>query len=121
MTTLTIGEERAMSLGVKVKRLRVAVFAVSAVLVACSVSFIGTVSFVGLVAPHLAKLILGEDQRYLLPGSLLAGAALMLASSVAAKLLSEGAVLPVGIVTSLVGVPFLLVLLVRSTHLAQRA
>lgn len=121
MTTLTIGEERAMSLGVKVKRLRVAVFAVSAVLVACSVSFIGTVNFVGLVAPHLAKLILGEDQRYLLPGSLLAGAALMLASSVAAKLLSEGAVLPVGIVTSLVGVPFLLVLLVRSTHLAQRA
>ena len=89
-------------------------FAVSALLVACSVSFIGTIGFVGLVAPHLAKLTLGEDQRYLLPGSVLTGGMLMLASSVAAKLLSSGAVLPVGIVTSLIGVPFLLVLLIRS-------
>lgn len=116
LTTLTIGEERALSLGVPVRRLRVVAFGISALLIACSVSFIGTVSFVGLVAPHLAKLTLGEDQRYLLPGSLLTGAMLMLASSVAAKLLSAGAVLPVGIVTSLVGVPFLLVLLLRSTH-----
>ena len=116
LTTLTIGEERALSLGVPVRRLRVVAFGISALLIACSVSFIGTVSFVGLVAPHLAKLTLGEDQRYLLPGSLLTGAMLMLASSVAAKLLSAGAVLPVGIVTSLVGVPFLLVLLLRSTQ-----
>lgn len=116
LTALTIGEERALSLGVPVRQLRVATFSISAVLVACSVSFIGTVSFVGLVAPHLAKLTLGEDQRYLLPGSILSGAMLMLASSVAAKLLSAGAVLPVGIVTSLVGVPFLLVLLVKNSH-----
>ncbi len=116
LTTLTIGEERALSLGVPVRHLRVVAFGISALLIACSVSFIGTVSFVGLVAPHLAKLTLGEDQRYLLPGSLLTGAMLMLASSVAAKLLSAGAVLPVGIVTSLVGVPFLLVLLLRSTQ-----
>mgnify|MGYP001098587122 CR=1 FL=1 len=116
LTTLTIGEERALSLGVPVRRLRVVAFGISALLIACSVCFIGTVSFVGLVAPHLAKLTLGEDQRYLLPGSLLTGAMLMLASSVAAKLLSAGAVLPVGIVTSLVGVPFLLVLLLRSTQ-----
>lgn len=116
LTTLTIGEERALSLGVPVRRLRVVAFGISALLIACSVSFIGTVSFVGLVAPHLAKLTLGEDQRYLLPGSLLTGAMLMLASSVAAKLLSAGAVLPVGIVTSFVGVPFLLVLLLRNTQ-----
>ena len=116
LTTLTIGEERALSLGVPVRRLRVVAFGISALLIACSVCFIGTVSFVGLVAPHLAKLTLGEDQRYLLPGSLLTGAMLMLASSVVAKLLSAGAVLPVGIVTSLVGVPFLLVLLLRSTQ-----
>ena len=114
LTALTIGEERARSLGVPVNRLRVVTFAVSALLVACSVSFIGTIGFVGLVAPHLAKLTLGEDQRYLLPGSVLTGGMLMLASSVAAKLLSSGAVLPVGIVTSLIGVPFLLVLLIRS-------
>ena len=117
LTALTIGEERAQSLGVAVRSLRIFAFSVSAVLIACAVSFIGTVSFVGLVAPHLAKLTLGEDQRYLLPGSLLAGGMLMLASSVAAKLLSSGAVLPVGIVTSLVGVPFLLVLLLKSSRM----
>lgn len=120
LTALSLGEERALSLGVPVKALRIAAFSVSALLVACAVSFIGTISFVGLVAPHLAKLTLGDDQRYLLPGSILAGAMLMLASSVAAKLLSAGAVLPVGIVTSLVGVPFLLALLLKSSRLNGR-
>ncbi len=116
LTALTIGEERARSLGVRVRELRICAFGLSALLIACSVSFIGTISFVGLVAPHLAKLTLGEDQRYLLPGSLLSGGILMLASSITAKLLSAGAVLPVGIITSLVGVPFLLVLLIKSSR-----
>ena len=113
MTALTIGEERAKSLGVPVARLRVQVFFVSALVIACAVGFIGTVSFVGLVAPHCAKLLLGEDQRFVLPASVLTGGALMLASSVAAKALSTGAMLPVGIVTSIVGVPFLIALLLR--------
>ena len=113
LTALTVGEERARSLGVPVARLRVEVFAASALLVA-AVGFIGTIGFVGLVAPHCAKLVLGEDQRFLLPGSILTGGALMLASSITAKLLSTGAMLPVGIITSLVGVPFLLFLLLRT-------
>lgn len=115
MTALTIGEERARSLGVPVTRLRVEAFLLSALLIAGAVSFIGTIGFVGLVAPHFAKLTLGDDQRFLIPGTILAGGLLMTASSVAAKLLSAGAVLPVGIVTSLVGVPFLFVLLLRET------
>ncbi len=115
MTVLTIGEERALSLGVNVRRLRIEAFVALSILVACAVGFIGTVSFVGLVAPHLAKMVLGEDQRYLLPGSILTGASLMLASSVAAKLLSGSSVLPVGIITSIIGVPFLLALLLRQT------
>ena len=116
ITALTLGEERALSLGVNVKRLRIETFFLSSVLIACAVSFIGTISFVGLVAPHLAKLVLGEDQRFLLPGSLLTGALLMTVSSVIAKLLSTGAIMPVGIVTSLIGVPFLLVLLIRHSR-----
>ena len=115
MTALTIGEERARSLGVAVTRLRVEAFLLSALLIAGAVSFIGTIGFVGLVAPHFAKLTLGDDQRFLIPGTILAGGLLMTASSVAAKLLSTGAVLPVGIVTSLVGVPFLFLLLLRET------
>ena len=113
ITALTLGEERAMSLGIAVKRLRIETFFLSALLIAGAVAFIGTVSFVGLVAPHIAKLLLGEDQRFLLPGTLLAGALLMVLSSLFAKLISAGAIIPVGIITSLVGVPFLLVLLIR--------
>ena len=115
ITAMTLGEERALSLGVPVKRLRIEAFFVSAVLIAGAVAFIGTIGFIGLVAPHLAKLLLGEDQRFLLPGTVLAGALLMTVSSVLAKCLSMGAILPVGIVTSLIGVPFLLILLLRQT------
>ena len=113
ITALTLGEERALSLGIPVKHLRVETFFLSALLIAGAVAFIGTVSFVGLVAPHIAKMLLGEDQRFLLPGTLLSGALLMVLSSLFAKLISAGAIIPVGIITSLVGVPFLLVLLVR--------
>ena len=119
LTALTLGEERALSLGVPVKRLRIEAFFLSALLIAGAVAFIGTIGFVGLVAPHLAKLLLGEDQRFLLPGTLLSGALLMTASSVVAKCLSIGAILPVGIVTSLIGVPFLLILLIRQTSGAR--
>lgn len=114
LTALTLGEERARSLGVAVSRIRVEVFFLSSLMIAAAVGFIGTVSFVGLVAPHCAKLLIGEDQRFLLPATLLTGGVLMLASSFVAKLLSSGSMLPVGIITSLVGVPFLLVLLLRS-------
>lgn len=115
MTALTLGEERALSLGVPVKRLRVKAFFLSSVLIAGAVAFIGTIGFIGLVAPHLAKLLLGEDQRFLMPGTILSGALLMTMSSVLAKWLSVGAILPVGIVTSLIGVPFLLLLLIRQS------
>ena len=114
LTTLSVGEERAKSLGVPVAKLRILVFAVSSILVAAAVSFIGTIAFVGLVAPHCAKLLLGDDQRWLIPGSILAGGFIMLLSSLIAKWLSAGAMLPIGIVTSIAGVPFLLVLLLKS-------
>ena len=114
LTTLSVGEERAKSLGVPVARLRILVFAVSSLLVAAAVSFIGTIAFVGLVAPHCAKLLLGDDQRWLIPGSILSGGFIMLLSSLIAKWLSAGAMLPIGIVTSIAGVPFLLALLLKS-------
>ena len=113
LTILSLGEERAKSLGVPVTRLRFTVFLTSALLVAASVSFIGTISFIGLVAPHCARLLLGDDQRHLIAGSALSGGFLMLLSSLVAKLLSTGSLLPVGIVTAIAGVPFLLFLLLR--------
>lgn len=113
LTALSAGEENAESLGVNVKKLRVSVFFISSMLIAGSVAFIGTVGFVGLIAPHGARLLSGDDQRYLLPLSVLLGAMLMLLSSIVSKLLTVGAVLPVGIVTSLIGVPFLFLLMMR--------
>lgn len=118
LTALSAGEDRAESLGIKVSSLRLFIFAVSSLLIASSVGFIGTVAFVGLIAPHCAKILLGEDHRLLLIGSSLTGCSLMLAASTVAKLLSEGAALPVGIVTSIVGVPFLFLLLMRSRRMA---
>ena len=72
----------------------------------------GEIGFIGLVAPHIARLMLGEDHRFLLPGSALAGALLLSLSSIASKLLVPGVVLPVGIVTALVGIPLFITLIV---------
>lgn len=113
LTTFNAGEERAKSLGVMTEKLKITVFLISAVLIAASVGFIGTVGFVGLVAPHCARLLVGEDQRYLMPVSALFGMLVMLVASSVSKLISEGSMLPVGIITSVVGVPFLFVLLIR--------
>ena len=117
LTTLSMGEERAKSLGVPVEKLRLTAFASAALLVAAAVSFIGTIGFLGLVAPHIARLLLGDDQRFLIPGTAFTGAALLSGASLAAKMLSVGSLIPVGIVTSLVGVPFLFFLLIRSRRM----
>lgn len=114
LTVLTTGEERARSLGINVERLCLHVFLICSFLIAGAVGFIGTVAFVGLVAPHCAKLMLGEDQRYLLPSATILGGLMLLASSIVSKLLSGGSMLPVGIITSIVGVPFLFVLLMKN-------
>jgi iron complex transport system permease protein len=114
LTALRLGDERARGLGVEVGRLRLRVFALVSLLTALSVCFVGTIGFIGLVAPHLARMLVGEDQRYLLLVSGGLGAVLLSAASVASKTLAPGAVFPIGIVTALIGVPFFLALVLRS-------
>ena len=114
LTALRLGEERARSLGVNVPALRLRVFTVIALLTAVAVSFVGTIGFVGLVAPHVARMLVGEDQRYLLPMSGICGALFLSAASVVAKMVAPGALFPIGIVTSLIGVPFFFVLILRT-------
>ncbi len=113
LTALTAGEERAKSLGIHVERLKISVFVICAFLIAGAVGFIGTVAFVGLVAPHCARMMVGEDQRYLIPVTTVLGSLVMLVAATTAKLMSQGSMLPVGIITSIVGVPFLFILLMR--------
>ncbi|MEM8755873.1 MAG: iron chelate uptake ABC transporter family permease subunit, partial [Pseudomonadota bacterium] len=96
-----------------VGRLRIKIFAVVALLTAGAVAFVGTIGFVGLVAPHVARMMVGEDQRFLLPLSALVGALVMAGASILSKTLSPGGIIPIGIVTAVIGVPFLFSLLLR--------
>lgn len=113
LTALRFGSERARTFGVDVDHLRLAAMLRISVLTGVAVAFVGTIGFVGLVGPHLARLLTGEDHRLLLPMSLCTGALLLSLASTASKLVVPGVVLPIGIVTALVGVPFFLALILR--------
>jgi len=113
MTALRLGEDRARSFGIDVARLRFASLLRISALAATSVAFVGTIGFIGLVGPHIARLMLGEDHRFLLPASMLTGAFIMSVASVGSKILVPGVLLPVGIVTSMIGVPVFLILILR--------
>ena len=109
LSALKLGDEKVYSLGIDASKLRRnTIIGVSAV-TAVAVSFTGTIGFVGLVGPHMARMLVGDDQRFLLPMSALCGAVFLLASSVLIKGLSL--TMPIGVITSLVGVPFFLYLL----------
>lgn len=113
MTALRLGEDRARSFGIDVRRLRFTSLLRISALAATAVAFVGTIGFIGLVGPHIARMLLGEDHRFLLPASMLTGAIIMSLASVASKLLVPGVLLPVGIVTSMIGVPVFLALILR--------
>ena len=106
LTALRLGEDRAASFGVDVRRVRVAALARVSLLSSLAVAFVGTIGFIGLVAPHIARRLFGEDHRYYLPGSALVGAVILSLASIASKNLVPGVIVPVGIVTALVGIPF---------------
>lgn len=113
LNVLAAGEEVAVSLGVKVRRLRLLVLTAGALVTAGVVAFTGAIGFVGLMAPHMARILVGMDHRYLVPASGLLGAILLLAADTAARSLVWPVEVPVGIMTSLVGGPFFIYLLWR--------
>ena len=106
LTALRMGEDKAAALGVNVTALRLMVLAGVSLLSAVAVSFVGAIAFVGLVAPHIARMTLGEDQRGFLPLSALAGALILSGTSIASKAITPGIVYPIGMITSLIGIPF---------------
>ncbi|MFI2947711.1 FecCD family ABC transporter permease [Serratia nematodiphila] len=113
LTALRLGEDRAVSFGIDVRRLRLTTLLRISMLSALAVAFVGPIGFIGLVAPHIARMIFGEDHRFYLPASALIGALVLSMASVASKNLVPGVIIPVGIVTSLVGVPFFLSIILR--------
>ncbi|WP_238386820.1 MULTISPECIES: FecCD family ABC transporter permease [unclassified Campylobacter] len=106
LTALRLGEQRAKAMGVNLNALRLRTLFFVSVMTATAISFVGVIGFIGLVAPHIARTLVGEDQRFFLPVSMFCGAAFLSIASVLSKVIIPGALFPVGIVTSFVGVPF---------------
>ena len=109
---LMIGDESATSLGVNVERLRIYGLILSSIVTATVVSMLGPIGFIGLVAPHLSRLMVGTNHKILIPVSCLLGGCLLLGADIISTVLLAPVVIPVGIVTSFVGVPLMVVLII---------
>ncbi len=114
LNAFALGEEQAQHLGVSVRRVKLTVMVAVSMLLGVCVSIGGTIGFVGLVIPHMVRLVLGPDHRRLLPASLLAGAVFLLLADLVGRTLLSPIELPIGVVTSLVGAVAFLVIFYRS-------
>jgi iron complex transport system permease protein len=114
LNAFLLGEEEAAYLGVNVERRKLTLLLLGSLLTGAAVSLSGLVGFVGLVIPHVARLVLGPDHRLLLPASALVGAAFLVLADLLARSLLAPTEIPVGIVTALIGAPFFIYLLRRS-------
>lgn len=114
LNLMAAGEEGAHALGVDVERVRRRVFVAASLLIAAAVSVSGMINFVGLIVPHLLRLVFGPDLRLLLPASFLGGAVLLVWADAAARTALGASELPVGVVTAFLGGPFFLYLLRRT-------
>jgi iron complex transport system permease protein len=114
LTALRLGDDKAQSLGINVEGLRLKVLVWVSVLTGSAVAFVGTIGFVGLAGPHIARMLVGEDQRYFMPTSAICGILLLSAASILSKVVIPGVIFPIGIITSFIGVPFLISLILRT-------
>lgn len=110
---LAVGEETAAYLGVRTERVKLAAYAAASLMAAASVAVAGVIGFVGLVVPHVVRMLWGGDHRFLLPASVLLGAAFLVVADALARTAAAPTELPIGVVTAFVGVPFFLWLLRR--------
>ena len=114
LNLMTLGDRQAGHLGVSAERARVGVIVFSALITGAAVSVAGVISFVGLVVPHVVRLVAGPDHRFLLPASILGGATALLLADLAARTVAAPAEVPLGVVTALIGGPFFLWLVHRT-------
>jgi iron complex transport system permease protein len=113
LNVMQVGEEQAQQLGLPVERVRLLVVVAASLATAAAVSFAGIIGFVGLVVPHVVRMIWGADYRRILPLSVISGATLLLAADVLARVVMAPQEVPVGIIMALVGAPFFLWVLRR--------
>ncbi|WP_290799152.1 FecCD family ABC transporter permease [Flavihumibacter sp. UBA7668] len=116
LNTLMLGEQEAMLLGIRIQRLRLTILIIQVILVAVATSFVGVISFVGLIVPHLLRMLHGSDNRLLIRNAALLGAIFLSVADMAARLWLKPAELPIGILTSIVGAPVFLLLLPKTNY-----
>ena len=113
INALGAGDETASSLGVNVEKTRVISMFLVSLITASVICFTGTIGFIGLVSPHIARMVIGGDHRHLLPASALVGGLTLLAADTAARTILAPVIMPVGIMTAFLGVPFFIYLFMR--------
>jgi len=114
LNAMSFGEERAQHLGVNVKRRKMLVLTAGSILTGTAVAVSGTIGFVGLVIPHLTRLLWGPDHKHLLPLSMLTGSAFLILADLTARTVISPTELPIGVITSLIGAPVFAVILIRN-------
>ena len=114
LNLMSVGEETASYLGTDVEKVKKIAYAVASLITAAGVAVAGIIGFVGLIIPHTLRLLVGSDQRIILPLSFLAGAAFLMLADVGARLILDPTEIPIGVITAFLGVPLFLVLLRRS-------
>jgi len=114
LNIISLGDERASQIGVQTERTKKILLILASLIAAAAVSVSGIIGFVGLITPHILRLIVGPDHKILYPTSAIAGGIVLLASDTLARTILTPREIPVGIITSIVGVPFFLYLLIRS-------
>ena len=120
LNALLLGESEARHLGVNVERVKRRIILLTALGVGASVAVAGTISFVGLIIPHIIRMLIGPDHRYLIPGTALAGAILLVMADGFARVVVAPAELPAGILTALLGAPFFFSLLIQKRNRVVR-
>ncbi|UZQ85155.1 iron ABC transporter permease [Thermoclostridium stercorarium] len=114
LNVISTGEETAQSLGIEVEKVKKILLAVCSMITAACVSTSGIIGFVGLIIPHVFRLVVGSDQRILLPYSIVGGAAFLVICDTLARIIAPPAEIPVGAITAVFGSPFFIALLIRS-------
>jgi iron complex transport system permease protein len=120
LNALLLGEEEASYLGVDTNMLKRRIMILNTAMVSVATAFVGVISFMGLIVPHVLRLLIGSDNKRLLPASMITGALLLVLADMGARLLLAPAEIPIGIITSLVGAPIFIILLKKFNLLQQK-
>jgi iron complex transport system permease protein len=113
LNVMAAGDEAAKSIGINVKRVRIFILSITSLMVAGTICFTGTIGFIGLVAPHITRMVIGGDNRFLIPASAIIGAVLLIGADVLARNLIPPVIIPVGVITACMGGPLLLFLVMK--------